>query len=676
MTTSHRPARPRISRRVAVTIGGLLCTAIPVAVDAQPASASAGRINMTMVSAGLSGHIGFDSLDDGGLTYVNGNHCNPGGDCFTDWDSSGAVENGGLATGSARGAHVEIYPDSTPSASLLDNYDVWTQPVGGAHMWFRPIGSPAPNIGALPLPGAVVGDGSFRLTPSVVSARGVAANRLIVNLFQLDSFRSTSGGWDVGAFSHGFNHTGTGGNGVWNTGVIWPAQYIVDIADTATGTAIFAVADLRPGAEATIDLDASCFGFDTCTYLAGGPVASGGGFHPLSPSRILDTRVGVGIANGAVRPGDGREGDIDPTYRRELLDNHQLKITGVGGVPDHGVSAVLLNVTVTQPTAAGYLSLYPKLPRRSDVFNDQAWFRTTPATSNLNFLPNDTLPNLVLARVGAGGKIFIDNLAGNSHVVADVVGWFDSGTGGAGFTGITPQRLLDTRDGTGNLGAAFHAFETRDLQVTRVKGVPADASAVVLNVTVANPNTNGYLTVSPTGEPRPTASNLNTAPGMIRPNLVVAKVGAGGKVAIYHWADTTAGLTDVIVDVVGYYGPGGGQTFSVDPARIMDSRAGIGTAARAFGTDETRSLQVTGVGGVPENATAVIVNVTGTEPAFGTFVTVWPDGPIPEASNLNLSPGQTAPNLVMVKVSPGGTINLYNHVGPTHLIVDVMGYVN
>ena len=107
----------------------------------------------------------------------------------------------------------------------------------------------------------------------------------------------------------------------------------------------------------------------------------------------------------------------------------------MGGVPTVGVSAVLLNVTAIDPTDDGFLTAYPKLPRGvvnpADpirVFDDQSSFLPNyPNSSNLNFVAGDIVPNLVLARVGAGGKIRLKNFDGLTNAAADIVGWFDTG---------------------------------------------------------------------------------------------------------------------------------------------------------------------------------------------------------------------------------------------------------
>ena len=79
-------------------------------------------------------------------------------------------------------------------------------------------------------------------------------------------------------------------------------------------------------------------------------------------------------------------------------------------------------------------------------------------------------------------------------------------------------------------------------------GVPADAEAVVLNVTGVFPSQATHLTVWPAGVARPLASNVNLVPGDVRPNLVLVPVGAGGAASIFN----NSGAIDVVADVVGY----------------------------------------------------------------------------------------------------------------------------
>jgi hypothetical protein len=121
----------------------------------------------------------------------------------------------------------------------------------------------------------------------------------------------------------------------------------------------------------------------------------------LEPARVLDTRSG----------GTTSDGQFAGTGALGAGTSVDLTVTGRGGVPASGVGAVVLNVTVTAPTTAGNLRVWPT-------------GTALPNASNLNFVAGQTIPNLVIAKVGSNGKVSIFNSAGSTDVIADVVGWF------------------------------------------------------------------------------------------------------------------------------------------------------------------------------------------------------------------------------------------------------------
>lgn len=135
---------------------------------------------------------------------------------------------------------------------------------------------------------------------------------------------------------------------------------------------------------------------DVVGYYSAKP--SGGRFTALTPTRLLDSRDGFGTAPSPWGPGEART----------------LQVTGQPsmGVPPVGVTAVVLNVTAVFPSDWSHLT----------VWNTGT---VKPTASNLNFRPGDVIPNLVVAKVGTGGTISIFNNAGDVHVVADVVGYFN-----------------------------------------------------------------------------------------------------------------------------------------------------------------------------------------------------------------------------------------------------------
>jgi hypothetical protein len=109
----------------------------------------------------------------------------------------------------------------------------------------------------------------------------------------------------------------------------------------------------------------------------------------------------------------------------------------------------------------------------------------------------------------------------------------------------------------------------------------------------------------------------------------------------------------------------------MDPSRLLDTRE-----SDPVGADSTVSFQVGGVAGIPAKVSAVVFNMTVTEPQSGGFITAHASGTDrPDASNENFSAGQTVPNSVTVPVGADGKVSLFNRSsGTTDLIADVAGY--
>ena len=233
------------------------------------------------------------------------------------------------------------------------------------------------------------------------------------------------------------------------------------------------------------------------------------------------------------------------------------------------------------------------------------------------------------------------------------------------FQPLGPIRVVDTRTGLGSRRLAANT-EAR-LDIAGRLGVPARATAVSANLTVVGPGADGYLTAYPCGGAAPEVSALNFGRGQTVPNAAVLPLDATGDLCV---VSTTA--TDLIVDVSGAFSADGTDRYSpVAPARILDTRS----TGRIAATGGTITLAVRGVSGIPSAATAIAVNVTAVNPSAtpNGYVTVYPCGVMPNASNLNLNPGETRPNLVIVPVSAQGTICLTSTIG-TDLLVDVSGF--
>ncbi|MFZ9383928.1 MAG: hypothetical protein ACO27U_04560 [Ilumatobacteraceae bacterium] len=388
-------------------------------------------------------------------------------------------------------------------------------------------------------------------------------------------------------------------------------------------------------------LDPGCSG---ATSTLGTPGRSAGGFTSLvAPVRLMDSRASskVGTMSGG-------------------LTWCELTVAGRAGVPG-SASAVALNVTAVDTIAnefGGYVTVYP--------------CGTRPEASNLNFVTGQTTPNAVLAPLSADGKVCF-YVYGAAHLLVDVSGYFSSG-----FEDLIPRRILDSRNNVGTSGGKIGRLDgsgqALELQVTGSSGVPGSASAVALNVTAVDTSASdvgGYVTVYPCGT-RPEASNLNFVSGRNVANSVIAPLSADGKVCFYVY-----GNTHLLADLSGYFTTG---FEDLVPQRVLDTRSGVGAAAAKVGeldgTGAAVTLQVTGRGGVPSNATATALNVTAvntTTNNFGGYVTVYPCGTRPTASNLNFTTGLTVPNLVLAPLSSDGTVCLYVY-GKADLLVDVSGY--
>jgi hypothetical protein len=363
------------------------------------------------------------------------------------------------------------------------------------------------------------------------------------------------------------------------------------------------------------------------------------GFTALdTPTRLLDTRIGLGA----------------PTARLGAQQSLRLKVAGAGGVaPD--ASAVVLNVTAVDPTADAYVTVSPSGGAR-------------PLASNLNVRPGTIRPNAVTVKVGNGGSIDIYNSTGTMDLVVDVSGFYRVGAG-SGFTELSaPTRILDTREGWGSPAVPVTAMAPLRVQVRGTAVVPADATAVVMNVTAVLPNASTYVTVWPGGTVRPATSSLNLGAGEIAPNLVTVKIGDDGTVALAPGP----GAVHLVADVAGWYGPQGDTWFvPLDPIRLLDTREGAGVPLPADGTQSAYME----LGGVPWSATSVVLNLTAVNPTTASFLTAYPSGaPRPVASNLNVTAGLTVPNLAIVGIGNDGQVDLYNRAGATHVIADVAGY--
>jgi hypothetical protein len=380
-------------------------------------------------------------------------------------------------------------------------------------------------------------------------------------------------------------------------------------------------------------------------FFGGVRRGSAGEFTPLTPQRILDSRVGTG------RPGRSSL----PLGQGQIFD---VEVAGRAGVPAENVSAVVLNVTATAPTKNTFLSVYPTGIAVPDI-------------SNLNIVAGETRPNLVTVKVGEGGKVSIFNAIGATHVLFDVAGYYSrsSGSPGSRFVPVSPTRVLDTRSGLGGVSTKIGDSTPLAFGIAGRNGLPSSGmTAVALNVTITKPTAYSFLSVYPGDVLLPDVSNLNYSPGINIPNQVIVRLPADGVLKF----ENDAGATDLIVDVVGYYHIDNsnerGRFFPATPVRFLDTRVeqifpGNGKVYADDGVVVTYP---------DEPYAAWVMNVTAVEAEADGFITVYPEpGTPPNSSNLNFKRGQTVPNHVISPTGPG--IGFYNVGGPIHILADYFG---
>jgi hypothetical protein len=255
-----------------------------------------------------------------------------------------------------------------------------------------------------------------------------------------------------------------------------------------------------------------------------------------------------------------------------------------------------------------------------------------------------------------------------------------------GFTPIYHTRVLDTRVG---LGAARARVGPQGVVELAVAGaglaVPADAGAVVINVTAVMPSSRTYIAVWPTDPAitgvQPLASTVSLPAGTVRANSTTVKVGAGGEVSLGN----SSGSVDLVVDVEGYYSPAGLYRMELPATdrtfqRIVDTRIGKGALKRKIPAGGYIDVQVGGTAFVPTSvdASAVILNVTAVAPSAATYLTAYPTpadatGP-PRISHINAPAGAIRSDMVTVEMGAGGRVRVFNANGTTDVLVDLLGF--
>ncbi len=250
-----------------------------------------------------------------------------------------------------------------------------------------------------------------------------------------------------------------------------------------------------------------------------------------------------------------------------------------------------------------------------------------------------------------------------------------AGSTASKFVTIEPCRLVDTRLATGPLGGpAITARGTRNFPLRGSCGVPSNATAYSLNVTVVPRGSLGYLTIWPGGQTQPVVSTLNSLDGRVKANAAIVPASAiDGSVDVF-----ATDLTDVILDINGYFVTTDANAqsqflVSVPPCRVLDTRLpGGGGQIAAL---NNRRIRISGGAcGLPETARSYVLNVTAIPKTTLGYLTLWPanGSPRPTVSTLNAVTGAVTANMAIVS-GASGEIDAFV-TDAADLVIDVNGY--
>ncbi|HEX3539334.1 MAG TPA: RHS repeat domain-containing protein [Acidimicrobiales bacterium] len=258
------------------------------------------------------------------------------------------------------------------------------------------------------------------------------------------------------------------------------------------------------------------------------PVPSGAaGYTPVVPVRVADTRAGSGYQNAGQTLGAAQPTDV-------------VQVTGANNIPA-AATAVVVDISAFNDPSSGYLVGYA----------DGA---TLPATANITYGNNVVVTKEATIPLAADGAFDLTYGGGGTDMTVDIEGYYTGGTGSQ-YTPISPTRIADTRTSSGypDAGQTIQAGGNLTVQVAGANGdgAPANATAVILNVTEVNATANSLFTVYPTGATRPTTTTVAFPAGTVAGNEVTVKLGTNGAVNIYN----LYGHADAVVDVEGYSSP-------------------------------------------------------------------------------------------------------------------------
>jgi hypothetical protein len=347
------------------------------------------------------------------------------------------------------------------------------------------------------------------------------------------------------------------------------------------------------------------------------PDGAAGRLVPIGPSRVFDTRAAAPLASA------------------------EMRAVALGGLVPPGAVAAAVNIAAVDPSAPGYLTAFP-------------CDGEVPPTSNVNFLRGRDTSSTAIVALDGRSQLCVTASA-TTHVIVDVTAAFVPSRG-AGFVATPPERVLDTRSGA------------RLAQGATISVGVGDASAVWLNMTVADTAGDGYISVFPCDGGMPATSTVNFSSG--RPalaNTAVIPVGATGRLCIH-----TSAPAHVIVDVTGRFFPEGGMPYQpVLPIRVLDTRSGAGGWLGRIAAGQTITVPV-----APGTSPGVVAvgNMTAIETGGSGYLTAWDGTVIPPTSNLNFISEEVRPNVVASRIGSDGNFHVFSSGNPGAIAFDLVGW--
>ncbi|MTD15162.1 hypothetical protein GIS00_14560 [Nakamurella sp. YIM 132087] len=264
---------------------------------------------------------------------------------------------------------------------------------------------------------------------------------------------------------------------------------------------------------------------DATGFYRSGTPATNGAFGVVEPVRLLDSRVAVGTPRARLAPG------------RSIT----VTMTGRGGVPRSGVSAIAGAVTVVSPGTSGTLAVAPagSAHHGAVVLN----FRTGESISTGIFLP-----------LGVGGRVVFTNVsAGTIDLVTDVTGYFTSGppSRSGAYGSVDPSRVLDTRTAIGGSQGRIAPGGSITVGLAGPAGVPGiGVSRIIAAVSVVVPLASGTLSIAPAGRPAESATVLNFAADQSISGVALLPVGSGGRLTLTNNSNSSIHL---VIDDIGFH---------------------------------------------------------------------------------------------------------------------------